>query len=189
MGRPMQFDAEAAIETAMGLFWRNGYAATTPQALTTELGIGKGSLYNTFDSKHNLFVLSLARYSAWRMKFLAENFSSAAPVRLQLREAMKVLTGYGDHDRGCLLVNAAAELGSADAAVTEVSEALFVGIEDAFRQAIQRGQRDGELDATRDADTEAGALLSTVIGLSLLLKARTDQSRVLRIIDATVERL
>ncbi|GGO14081.1 TetR family transcriptional regulator [Micromonospora parathelypteridis] len=185
----MQFDADAAVETAMGLFWRNGYAATTPQALTSELGIGKGSLYNTFESKHNLFLLSLARYSAWRMKFLSENFSSAAPVRLQLREAVEVLTGYGDHDRGCLLVNASAELGSADRAVTDVTDGLFVGIEDAFRQAIQRGQRDGELNTVRDAATEAGALLTTVIGTSLLVKARTDQSRVLRIIDATIEDL
>ncbi|MEV6865882.1 TetR/AcrR family transcriptional regulator [Streptosporangium subroseum] len=185
----MQFDAEVAVKAAMGIFWRNGYAATTPQALMTELGIGKGSLYNTFKSKHNLFTLSLARYSAWRMEFLSENFSSRAPVRIQLREAVEVLTGYGDHDRGCLLVNASAELGSTDRAVTDVGEGLFAGIEDAFRAAIQRGQRDGELNTARDPATEAGALLTTVIGTSLLLKSRTDQSRVLRTIDATLKGL
>ena len=189
MGRPMQFDAEVAVETAMGVFWRNGYAATTPQALTTELGIGKGSLYNTFGSKRNLFALSMARYSGWRMAFLSENFSRIAPVRLQLREAVEVLTGYGDHDRGCLLVNAAAELGSADQAVAEVAGSLFAGIEDAFREAIQRGQRDGELNATRDPAAEACALLAMVIGTSLLLKARTHHDRVLRTIDATIEGL
>jgi len=185
----MQFDADAAVETAMGVFWRHGYGATTPQTLTSELGIGKGSLYNTFKSKHHLFVLSLSRYSTWRMGFLADNFSSPDPVRLQLREAVEVLTGYGDHDRGCLLVNASAELGSTDQSVTEVTEGLFGGIEEAFRVAIQRGQRNGELDPAHDAASAAGALLTTVVGTSLLLKARTDQNRVFRTIDATINSL
>ncbi|MEV6851215.1 TetR/AcrR family transcriptional regulator [Actinoplanes sp. NPDC051411] len=189
MGRPMQFDADAAVESAMQVFWRNGYAATTPQALTAELGIGKGSLYNTFGSKHSLFVRSLARYSTWRTAFLADNFSRPAPVRRQLREAVVALTGYGEHDRGCLLVNASAELGSTDHTVTDISAGLFAGIEDAFRAAIQRGQRDGELAGAIDAGAQASALLTTVIGTSLLLKARTDQRRVRRTIDATIERL
>ena len=48
--------------------------------------------------------------------------------------------------------------------MTDVGDGLFAGIEDAFREAIRRGQRDGELNAALDAETEAGALLTTVIG-------------------------
>lgn len=173
----------------MGVFWRNGYTGTTPQALTTELGIGKGSLYYTFESKHNLFVLSLARYKSWRTEFLSTNFSGSAPVRTQLRKAVEVLTGYGDHDRGCLLVNASAELGGDDQVVTDVAEGLFAAIEDTFRDAIRHGQREGEFEQARDAEAEASGLLTTVIGTSLLLKARTDQRRVARTIDAKLKGL
>src|SRR5262249_19245359 len=141
MGRPLQFDAETAVQAAMGVFWQHGYAATTPQELTEVLGIGKGSLYNTFQSKHALFVRSLVRYSAWRSEFLAQNFTDGSPVRDQLRRAVDVLTGFGDHDRGCLLVNASAELGDADDVVVEITDGLFARIEEQFRSAIERGQR------------------------------------------------
>jgi TetR/AcrR family transcriptional repressor of nem operon len=99
------------------------------------------------------------------------------------------LSGYGTHDRGCLLVNASAELGSDDHIVTEVTEGLFAVIEESFSEAIRRGQREGEFNAARNADLEAGSLLTTVVGASLLLKARTDGQRVKRAIDSTLDGL
>lgn len=189
MGRPLQFDAEAAVEAAMRLFWRDGYAGTTPQALTTELGIGRGSLYHSFESKHNLFVLSLARYTSWRAEFLSANFIGKASVRAQVRQAVEVLTGLGDHDRGCLLVNASAELGGTDPVVAVAAEGLFTLMEDVFRDAIRRGQVQGEFDPTRDASAGASGLLATVIGASVLLKAKTDERRVARTITARLEAL
>jgi TetR/AcrR family transcriptional repressor of nem operon len=65
----MQFETGAAVDKAMDLFWRQGYAGTTPQELASELGIGKGSLYNTFESKHALFMRALRRYSERRLEY------------------------------------------------------------------------------------------------------------------------
>ena len=63
MGRQPKFDQATLVDTAMSVFWRQGYGATSPQLLVEELGIGKGSLYNSFDSKHNLFTLALHGHS------------------------------------------------------------------------------------------------------------------------------
>ncbi|MDT7648792.1 MAG: TetR/AcrR family transcriptional regulator, transcriptional repressor for nem operon, partial [Pseudonocardiales bacterium] len=43
-------------------FWTHGYANTSPAQLAEATGVGKGSLYNTFGSKRQLFDQALARY-------------------------------------------------------------------------------------------------------------------------------
>lgn len=54
MARPRKFQPEAVVEKAMEVFWEKGQAAATPQELGERMGLGRGSLYNTFESKHGL---------------------------------------------------------------------------------------------------------------------------------------
>lgn len=168
----MKFEADAAVDRAMDLFWLQGYAATTPQQLADELGIAKGSLYNTFESKHALFTRALRRYSEMRLAYLTELFDGPGPVRPRIQQAVTVLCGLGEHRRGCVVVNAAAELGTSDADVTGIADDLFDKIEAVFRRAVEQGQRSGELDPTRSAASAASQIVATVIGLSVLVKAR-----------------
>ncbi|NDV09716.1 TetR/AcrR family transcriptional regulator [Rhodococcus sp. IEGM 248] len=155
----------------MDLFWLQGYAATTPQELAIEMGIGKGSLYNTFGSKHALFVRALRRYSEMRLEYLADLFEAPGPLGPRLQVAMVVLAGVGEHRRGCIMVNAAAELGTVDDEVNRIADELFTGIESIFRRAIVHGQKTGEFDGGRPADIAARQLLASVIGLSVLVKS------------------
>ncbi|MDV8070691.1 TetR/AcrR family transcriptional regulator [Rhodococcus sp. IEGM 1366] len=167
----MRFETDVAIGKAMDLFWLQGYAATTPQELAGEMGIGKGSLYNSFGSKHALFVRALRRYSEMRLEYLADLFAASGPVRPRLEWAMVVLSGVGEHRRGCIMVNAAAELGTVDDEVNRIADDLFTGIEAICRRAIVRGQESGEFDRGRPADIAARQLLASVIGLSVLVKS------------------
>lgn len=188
IGRPMKFEAEQVVDKAVEVFWRQGFAATTPQNLVDELGIGKGSLYNTFKSKHHLFELSLRRYSATRVTALAEGLEGPGPILPRLREAMRTLAGIGDHRFGCLIVNAVAELGSADESVAAVAKELFGQIEDAFRSAIERGQASGEITSRRRPPADsAGALLAAVIGTSVLAKSGSDPADLRRTLDAALQ--
>jgi TetR/AcrR family transcriptional repressor of nem operon len=185
----MQFEADAAVEKAMDLFWRQGYAGTTPQELATELGIGKGSLYNTFESKHALFLRALRRYSEIRLEYLTELFSATGPIRPRLKEAMTVLAGVGEHQRGCVMVNAAAELGAADNDVNGIADDLFMRIEEVFRQAIAQGQASAEFDVDQIPDTAASQLLASTVGLSVLIQAGGAPERFRAIIDGVVDAL
>ena len=189
MGRPMQFEADTAVDRAMDLFWRQGYAGTTPQELASELGIGKGSLYNTFESKHALFMRALRRYSETRLEYLTDLFSAPGPIRPRLKGAMTVLAGVGEHQRGCVMVNAAAELGTADDEVNRIADDLFTQIEAVFRQAIAQGQESGEFSMDRDAGTAASQLLASVVGLSVLVKAGGPSERFGAVVDGIVDGL
>ena len=55
MPRVKTFDQKEALGKAMELFWEKGYEATSLSDLTTRLNIGKGSFYNTFGSKRQLY--------------------------------------------------------------------------------------------------------------------------------------
>ena len=69
MARPKEFDQDKALDKAMTLFWQKGYEATSIQDLVDHLGIGRRSLYDTFKSKHDLFIAALDRYQALNRSF------------------------------------------------------------------------------------------------------------------------
>ncbi|MGW4956748.1 TetR/AcrR family transcriptional regulator [Nonomuraea sp. NPDC004186] len=192
MGRPKQFDPDVAVGHAMDVFWRKGYAATTPQDLVDALGIGKGSLYNTFGSKHALFEAALSRYRDSQAAALIEMLEEPGPVKDRLRRALRLLSemDLADPDRrGCMAVNTAAELGQSDESAAQLVRRMFDRTEDAFRALVEEGRRTGEIAADRDARAVGSLLLNTVVGMRLLARVADGPDRLARVVDAVVDSL
>jgi TetR/AcrR family transcriptional regulator, transcriptional repressor for nem operon len=187
VGRPKQFDPDFAVEQAMDLFWRKGFAEATPQDLVAELGIGKGSLYNAFASKRALFDLALRRYVDMRVAGVVEVLDGPGSVTARLRAALQRLadTDLAVTRRGCLAVNTTVELAGSDKAAADVVGRLFERIESAFQAVIEEGQRTGEITAGRDPRQSASLLLASFIGMSVLAKTG-DVERLRRVIDAVM---
>ncbi|MEU1443992.1 TetR/AcrR family transcriptional regulator [Streptomyces mirabilis] len=192
MGRPKNFDPDAAIEQAMKVFWRQGYGATTPQHLVDTLQIGKGSLYNAFGGKRQLFDLALRRYLDLRLAAVAARLEGPGPVKERLREALHFLakTELADPDRrGCLATNSAVEFGHTDEAVAAQVLGLYDRTESAFQALIEEGQRAGEISSGRDAKALASMLMNTVTGMHVLARIEPGPDRLRRVVDATVDLL
>ncbi|MER5782861.1 TetR/AcrR family transcriptional regulator [Streptomyces mobaraensis] len=192
MGRPKQFDPDLAVERAMEVFWSKGYAATTPQDLVDALGIGKGSLYNAFGSKRELFERALCRYRDSQALALIELLEAGGPVKERLRRTLRLLAEMDLADpgrRGCMAVNTAAELGGRDEEAVALVRRMFDRTEDAFRALIEEGQRAGELAAGRDAQGLGSLLLNTVIGLRLMARVADGPERLDRVIDTVIDGL
>jgi TetR/AcrR family transcriptional repressor of nem operon len=189
--RPKQFDPHAAVDKATALFWRKGYASTTPQDLSDELGIGKGSLYNTFESKRGLFGLALRRYGDARLAGLADLLQRPAPVKERLRRALLTLAaGRGDPPlRGCLAVNTAIELGETDPEANKAVRAIFDRMESLLVSVVEEGRRLGEIDRSRDPAQVASLLFNAIVGLQVLGRASDSPARLRRIIDAVIATL
>lgn len=185
MGRPKQFDPDGAVDKAMGLFWRKGFADTTPQDLVAELGIGKGSLYNTFASKRALFDLALGRYVEMRVAGIVETLTGPGPTTERLRAALSRLADadVALSSRGCLAVNTTVELAGSDEAAADAVTRMFRLLEDAFQAVIAEGQRAGEIAADRDPRELASLLLTSFVGMSVLARTR-DAERLRRVVDA-----
>ena len=124
-----------------------------------------------------------------RLEYLTDLFSAPGPIGPRLKGAMIVLAGIGEHQRGCVMVNAAAELGTADDEVNGIADHLFTQIEAVFRQAVAQGRESGEFSTDRDAGSAASQLLASVVGLSVLVKAGGPSARFGAVVDGIVDGL
>jgi len=110
MARTKSFEPAFALQQALFEFWRDGYERTSTDALTAAMGIGKRSLYDTFGTKHDLYLRTLTTYIAHAEESHTQAVEAApggglAGVRALLRSRV-ALPGCPS---GCFAVNAATE--------------------------------------------------------------------------------
>lgn len=67
-GRPREFKDNAVIDAAMEVFWDNGYESCSTEALCNKTGLGRGSLYNAFGSKHELYEQAFGDIMSWESR-------------------------------------------------------------------------------------------------------------------------
>ena len=58
------FEPLRVLEKAMHAFWLRGYEGISIEELVQSTGIGRGSLYGTFEDKHSLYLAALDQYIA-----------------------------------------------------------------------------------------------------------------------------
>lgn len=192
MGRPRSFDPDLVVDRAMEVFWDKGYQAATPAQLVDATGIGKGSLYHEFGSKHRLFELALRRYRDTQAARLVELLEAPGPVKARLSEALTAIAEMGISPpvrRGCLAVNTAAELGPTDEAAASLVRDMFERTGQAFTSLVERGQTTGEIRAGLEPGDVASLLLATVIGLQIGSMVAEDPHRLLAAVRVVVELL
>lgn len=170
MARPKEFDEHAAIGRAMDAFWARGYEGTSTQALCEATGLGRSSIYNTFTSKHRLFMRALDHYAERGIEgrtALLENAGTGIE-RFRSLFTFTIEEEIAHDRRGCLAVNTVAEFGGRDPEISARIDA------DTGRQlallttAAKEGQLDGTVDASRKPADIAAFAHSTVAGLRLM---------------------
>lgn len=179
MPRKKQFEVDDALTKAMREFWGHGYHPTSMQDLVDCMGIGRGSIYDTFGSKRGLFMRALDHYiKVYTSEFqdlLANSTSPSESVLMIFEFAIAALVEGGSRD-GCFIINTAAELAAHDDEVAEVVSELFRQTEQTFRALIEEGQQTGEIPPAVDAVLTARSLLSLYIGLRILTRSNPDMS-------------
>ncbi len=174
MPRSKQFDTDVALTAAMELFWRKGYEATSVSDLVQHLGIGKASLYATFGSKHELYVLALDRYLAGGRapsdeQVLTEPESPLAGLRALLERY--ATAAPPDQPRGCLMVNATVEISPDDTEVTRRLEQRRDQLEEQLVTALYRARSLGEIASSADPRALARFLTVLLNGMRVLSRA------------------
>ncbi|MFF4364583.1 TetR/AcrR family transcriptional regulator [Streptomyces sp. NPDC001594] len=182
MARTKEFDPEAALQSALELFWRRGYEATSMADVVEHLGIGRASIYATFGSKHELYLKALDRYNENRDSGLLGELSLPGPalpaVRTVVRRFAAEANSRERRSMGCFVTNTAAELGAHDPAAARRVEASWGHIETLLHSALVRAQAQGELPADRDPHGLARMLLVLMQGLRVVGKVSDDPRRV-----------
>jgi TetR/AcrR family transcriptional regulator, transcriptional repressor for nem operon len=179
MARPREFDADAALDRAMQLFWSKGYEATSLDDLCEVTGLSRSSLYAAFGSKRALLLRSVDRYVEQRGPSIATVLAQPLPIREALAALLRqfidrIVSGPGR--RGCFLGNCAAELPRSDrTALARVRAGLAV-TETNFRDALSRAKTRGEVAAHADVEALARFLTAGFQGLRLVGKVNPDRA-------------
>ncbi len=185
------FDEAEAVEKAMKIFWEKGYEATSITDLIEGTGVSRGSLYNAFGGKRELFVRSLLKYDGEnRRAMLAELEAMDNPV-----EAIHILfdanvqeTVEDTEKKGCFLVNTAVELPAHDARTQAIVTKGLDEFEAFFRRCIEVAQARQEMPGVLDPRATARALLSLIVGIRVLGRGAFDEAA-LRQISEQANRL
>jgi len=194
MARPQEFDSDQVIRQAMDVFWRKGFEATSIQDLVDATKVNRGSLYNKFGDKAGFFAAVMEAYAATapsgKLARAAADEGTSGRQAIETFFTEQVERGCADREqRGCLIVNTAAELVARDPAIAEWMKAASRKMETVFFTLVERGQASGEIAPWRDARALARFLFSAVQGLIVTGKVNPDRKVLQDIADTTLSAL
>ncbi len=192
MARPKEFEVDQALNSAMNVFWSHGFKATSLGDLTTAMRISKSSFYETFGSKHDLFLATIDHY----IRTVTAQISGAAHMDAPAHKVIRALFDRAvqrmtdpDSRRGCYLNNCAVEVSLHDKeAGKRVANGLAM-MEDAFLKLAERGQREGTISIHHNPRSLARYLVSSLNGLLVMGKARVDEESLYDVVDVTMAAL
>ncbi len=187
VGRPREFDEDTVLEAAMGAFWEKGYEATSLADLCRCTGLHKGSLYQTFGDKHQLFMRSLERYAEEEFrKVAAVAFDSQSPIE-NLRAVVHKVCDVADEESGCLMINSMVELAPHD---PDVKQFLLAAGEKRLRvmsEMIGKAQVAGEIRKELEPKKLARQLMVTLAGVATTSKGFLQQEEAVEVMDELID--
>lgn len=127
------------IDTAIALFYRDGFHATGIDRILAESGVAKMTLYKHFKSKDELIEAALQQRlepSRQRMAWALDNLSPKGAI-LAVFDGLQALINGGEFF-GCAFVNAAAEFHDREHPIHRVAASHKANAERHFRVALER---------------------------------------------------
>ncbi|MFF4082735.1 TetR/AcrR family transcriptional regulator [Streptomyces sp. NPDC001777] len=183
------------LDAAAGEFRVHGFADTSTEQLCEAAGVRRGSLYNAFDSKEELFVRALERYvdvtGGKQESILADEELSGAARLVGLLDLIL------DEEReaaargraaGCMAVATRMnpDLGVRDARVERILDRALQQQVALLGQAIRAGQLDGTLRPDLPVREAALSVVALISGLRVMAQAGTRPEELDRIARLTL---
>lgn len=188
MARTRAFDIDEALDSAMIVFWRQGYDGTSMTDLTEAMGINRPSLYAAFGNKEQLFRRTLERYGEIPSAYVGEALEQ--PTARQAAEHL--LRGAADlHTRadtpaGCLAVHGAPTCAADSSQVGQALIAFRRAGEAAIRERLDRARAEGDLPDDADPGELTDYLRTVVYGMAVKAASGATREELERVIALTM---
>ncbi len=174
MSRPKEFNPDDAIEKAMQVFWHKGYEATSMEDLLSAMDLNRGSLYDTFGDKRQLFLKVIDRYCTTFASSKVSLLDQSGPALPTLRRFISGMIEGGLADpkrRGCLISNTVMELSPHEKEIAGRLRLALKMAEDTFFKVLTRAKQQGELQKGQDPRMLAQFLVTMMQGAIVMIKA------------------
>jgi AcrR family transcriptional regulator len=189
-GRPRAFEPETALTQAMDVFWQDGFAATSLDALSAATGLNRPSLYGAFGDKRALYLQAYAQYRKRTRDSFTPLFEAPGPLRAKLRRilaaALELYLSGEEAPRGCFTVLTTSSDAVADPEIRALVAEAIDNTDRAFRRLFTEARAAGELPTSADPRRLARMASATIHTLSIRARARIPQAEILPIIDDAV---
>ncbi|MFK4476710.1 TetR/AcrR family transcriptional regulator [Bacillus sp. RC206] len=179
MARLREFDKEKALDAAMQLFWEKGYAATSLSDLTAKMEIQRPSLYAAFGDKEGLFEAALRRYTNLHAASIRTKLQKERSVKEAIRtffENMVEEEYKKESNKGCFCINTMVEIAPHNEKFEVLTREHQMYLSVIFQELIAKGIQSGELQSDVNAKALAQTLVTSLIGLTVLMKSRPERS-------------
>ena len=154
----------------MDAFWAKGFEATSMTDLCNCTGLHKGSLYQAFGDKHQLFMDALKHYADSEFREVAAvAFQSDSPLE-NIRAAINKICDDAGHEKGCLIINSMVELAPHDEKVRAAVQGFAEQRLRVMADMIGKAQQLGELSIKLAPEKLARQLMMTLAGSAVMVK-------------------
>lgn len=177
MPRTKEFDENEVLDRAIELFRRRGFKATSFGEMTSELGVNRQSLYDTFGDKQAFFHAALNRYREKSLGHFARLLATPGPVRPVLEQVFETNLGYtcGEGSHGCLMINSMIEQAPQDGEVRAAALANAREVEGLLAKRLAAAQRDGDLAKDKDPVVLARYLFHILLAVGVAARGLGDR--------------
>lgn len=170
-GRPREQDRQTALDRAIDLVRKGGFASTSMEEILSTMRLSRSSFYKEFGSKDALLFAALERYSHDGLAQLRAMAASKAPGRL--RTIVYELAKFDD-PKGCMVVNAMVELADSRDEIADLLRSHNEAVADTLAPLL-RGDRD-----------RANAILAASYGAVVLQKVGTPRDVIEGVLEQVI---
>jgi AcrR family transcriptional regulator len=165
-----QFDEKEVIAIALDVFWRKGLHDATMQDLAAATGVQRGSLYNAYGDKEEIFLRAFDQYAGQFLE-AAGHVLAEGDVATRLRNFLDMIvvnmTG-GSPARGCLTTRTALDAAISSEAVRERVQSVLSRLEQIVAKAISSAP---SKKPAMDANRLARVVVTFTRGLAVMERA------------------
>lgn len=184
------FNKELVISQATKVFHEKGFNATSMQDLVNATGLNRSSIYNTFESKNNLFLECLNAYQEENKQVISKlllSYSSPLEAVNAIFESYLQDILKSKKDKGCLIINCKSELAFQNTSITSFLSDNQDAMLKLFEGLIDRGQKQGLINTNKDGKEYALYLYSSLQGFRMTGILLNDKKQLRSILNTTLQ--
>ena len=192
MARTKNFDEVKALESAMLLFWKKGYSATSMKELEQVMGLTITSIYNAFGNKRALFEKALNYYLQHILNKFIESLDNAdSPENALKAILMEVIHLHFNpsHPGGCLVVFSILENEQHDVRLRNTLNSALTLLRERIVQRLKNDQEKGRVAPEIDCHSIANHITALITGMITMAKAGFAKNELEKIVNDAVELL
>ena len=187
MARPREFDADTALDGAIGVFREHGFEGASAEMLVNAMVIGRQSLYDTFGDKWQLYRSAVRRYGmgecSAHFEALRSGVRAIDGIDAMLRRVVETA------NQPCLGVGSICEFGVSRPDLAEVHAPLAKTLRDAIAARVRDAQRDGDVASNLEPGAASEFLIANIAGIRVAGRGGASRAALTGLADMALKAL